>query len=203
MNQPLLWLRDSQEADLPAITAIYAHHVLHGTGTFELEPPDLAEMTRRRAEVLGRGLPWLVAERDGQVLGYAYANYFRPRMAYRFCLEDSIYLAPEAQGAGLGSLLLAELIARCEAQGARQMVAVIGDSANAGSIGVHRRAGFEPMGVMKAAGWKFDRWLDVVFMQRELGLGAAVGPQALAAASPPPEGVQNPRGGPSASGPAA
>lgn len=167
-----LWLRNSQESDLPAITAIYRHAVLEGTGTFELDPPDEAEMARRRAEVLGRDLPWLVAERDGQVLGYAYANYFRPRMAYRFCLEDSIYLAPQAQGAGLGSLLLAELIARCEAAGARQMVAVIGDSANAGSIGVHRRLGFRDMGVMQAAGWKFDRWLDVVFMQRELGLGA-------------------------------
>jgi L-amino acid N-acyltransferase YncA len=173
MNQAPLWLRDSRDDDLPALVAIYAHHVLHGTGTFELDAPDAAEMARRRAEVLGRGLPWLVAERGGQVLGYAYANYFRPRMAYRFCLEDSIYLAPEAQGAGLGSLLLAELIARCEAQGARQMVAVIGDSANLASIGVHRRAGFEPMGVMKAAGWKFERWLDVVFMQRELGLGAS------------------------------
>ena len=168
---PLI-LRNSLDADLPAITAIYRHAVLHGTGTFELDPPDEAEMGRRRAEVLGRGLPWLVAERDGALLGYAYANYFRPRMAYRFCLEDSIYLAPEAQGAGVGSLLLGELIARCEAAGARQMVAVIGDSANLGSIGVHRRLGFRDMGVMQAAGWKFDRWLDVVFMQRELGLGA-------------------------------
>lgn len=168
---PLI-LRNSLDADLPAITAIYHHAVLHGTGTFELDPPDAAEMGRRRAEVLGRGLPWLVAERDGQLLGYAYANYFRPRMAYRFCLEDSIYLAPEAQGAGVGSLLLAELIARCETAGARQLVAVIGDSANQGSIGLHRRLGFRDMGVMQAAGWKFDRWLDVVFMQRELGLGA-------------------------------
>lgn len=172
MTSSALWLRDSQDTDLPAIASIYGHHVLHGTGTFELDAPDDDEMRRRRAEVLGRGLPWLVAEREGRVLGYAYANYFRPRMAYRFCLEDSIYLAPEAQGAGLGSLLLAELIARCEAAGARQMVAVIGDSANLPSIGVHRRAGFEPMGVMKAAGWKFDRWLDVVFMQRSLGLGS-------------------------------
>ena len=168
---PLI-LRNSVDADLPAITAIYAHAVQHGTGTFELDAPDQAEMARRRAEVLGRELPWLVAERDGKVLGYAYANYFRPRMAYRFCLEDSIYLAPEAQGAGVGSLLLAELIARCEAAGARQMVAVIGDSANTGSIRLHSRMGFRDIGVMQAAGWKFDRWLDVVFMQRELGLGA-------------------------------
>lgn len=172
MNPSTIWLRDSLDVDLAALRAIYAHHVLQGTGTFELEPPDEAEMARRRSEVLARGLPWLVAQQQGKVLGYAYANYFRPRLAYRFCLEDSIYLAPEAQGAGLGSLLLAELIARCEALGARQMVAVIGDSDNAASIGLHRRAGFELMGVMKAAGWKFERWLDVVFMQRPLGLGA-------------------------------
>lgn len=173
MTAASLLLRDSLEADLPAIAAIYRHAVLNGTGTFELDPPDEAEMGRRRAEVLGRQLPFLVAERRGQVLGYAYANYFRPRMAYRFCVEDSIYLAPEAHGQGVGSLLLAELMARCEAAGARQVVAVIGDSANAGSIGVHRKLGFRDLGVMQAAGWKFERWLDVVFMQRELGPGAS------------------------------
>lgn len=167
---PLL-IRPSADADLAAITAIYAHNVLHGTGTFELEPPSLADMATRRADVLGKGLPWLVAEREGQVLGYAYANHFRPRPAYRFCLEDSIYLHPEAQGQGLGSLLLAELIARCEAVGARQMLAVIGDSQNLGSIGVHRRLGFEHTGLLKSSGWKFGRWLDVVLMQRPLGLG--------------------------------
>ncbi len=150
--------------------------MLHGTGTFELEAPDEAEMARRHADVTGKGLPWLVAEQDGQVLGYAYANHFRPRRAYRFCLEDSIYLAPEATGRGLGRLLLAELVARCEALGARQMLAVIGDAANAGSIGVHRALGFEHTGVLKAAGWKFDRWLDVVLMQRTLGTGAADAP---------------------------
>lgn len=170
-----LLIRSSTDADVPALTAIYRHAVDHGTGTFELDAPDEAEMTRRRQEVLGRQLPWLVAERDGAVLGYAYANYFRPRMAYRFCLEDSVYLAPEAQGQGVGKLLLAELIARCEAAGARQMVAVIGDSANQGSVGLHRALGFADMGVMKAAGWKFERWLDVVFMQRSLGQGDSVG----------------------------
>jgi L-amino acid N-acyltransferase YncA len=168
-----LLIRSSVDTDLSAITAIYKHAVQHGTGTFELDAPSVDEMTRRRAEVLGRGLPYLVAESNGQVLGFAYANYFRPRMAYRFCLEDSIYLTPEAIGKGVGRALLAELIARCEAAGARQMVAVIGDSANAGSIGVHRALGFEDMGVMKAAGWKFERWLDVVFMQRSLGVGAS------------------------------
>ena len=167
---PLL-IRPSMAADLPAIAAIYAWNVMNGTGTFELEPPDLAEMTRRREDVLSKGLPWLVAEQQGQVCGYAYANHFRPRLAYRFCLEDSIYLAENATGQGLGKLLLAELMAQCEARGARQMLAVIGDSANAGSIGVHRALGFEHTGLMKAAGWKFDRWLDVVLMQRSLGLG--------------------------------
>lgn len=166
-----LLIRPSRSPDLPAISAIYAHNVLHGTGTFELEAPDEAEMGRRREDVLGKGLPWLVAERDGEVLGYAYANHFRPRRAYRFCVEDSIYLHPHARGQGVGRLLLAELIGQCEARGARQMLAVIGDAGNAASIGVHRTLGFEHTGVLKAAGWKFDRWLDVVLMQRPLGLG--------------------------------
>ena len=130
MSQGILKIRPGRDADLPAITAIYAHNVLHGTGTFELEAPDAAEMARRRADVLDKGLPWLVAERDGRVLGYAYANHFRPRRAYRFCLEDSIYLDAEARGQGVGRMLLAELVARCEAAGARQMLAVIGDSDN-------------------------------------------------------------------------
>lgn len=171
MPQPALILRPSTPADLPAITAIYAEAVQHGTGTFELEPPDEAEMARRRDDVLAKGLPWLVAERGGQVLGYAYANTFRPRKAYRFCLEDSIYLHPDARGQGLGRLLLTELIGRCEAAGARQMLAVIGDAANTGSIGVHAALGFQHTGVLKASGWKFGRWLDVVLMQRALGAG--------------------------------
>lgn len=169
---PPLIIRPSTAADLPAITRIYARAVTHGTGTFETDAPDETEMARRRADVLGKGLPWLVATRAGAVLGYAYANQFRPRHAYRFCLEDSIYLDPAAQGQGIGRLLLAELLAQCEAHGARQMLAVIGDSANAGSIGVHRACGFEPTGVFKAAGWKFERWLDVVLMQKSLGDGA-------------------------------
>ena len=171
MPNPALILRPSTPADLPAITAIYTEAVLHGTGTFELEPPDDTEMARRRDDVLCKGLPWLVAERGDQVLGYAYANTFRPRKAYRFCLEDSIYLHPDARGQGLGRLLLTELIGRCEAAGARQMLAVIGDAANAGSIGVHAALGFEHTGVLKASGWKFGRWLDVVLMQRALGVG--------------------------------
>ena len=174
MPTPPLLIRPSTTDDLPAITAIYAQAVLHGTGTFELDPPDLAEMARRRDDVLSKGLPWLLAQGQGQVLGYAYANHFRPRRAYRFCLEDSIYLHPDARGQGVGRALLAELLGRCEAAGARQMLAVIGDAANAGSIGVHAALGFEHTGVLKASGWKFDRWLDVVLMQRALGPGAAL-----------------------------
>ena len=177
---PPLIIRPSTAADLPAITRIYGLAVTEGTGTFELDAPDQAEMARRRDDVLGKGLPWLAAERAGQVLGYAYANHFRPRRAYRFCLEDSIYLDPAARGQGLGRSLLAELLAQCETRGARQMLAVIGDSANAGSVGVHRACGFEPAGLFKAAGWKFDRWLDVVLMQKSLGAGST---------STPPEGL--------------
>ncbi len=175
-------IRPSLPSDLPAITAIYAHHVLHGTGTFELDPPDIAEMARRHADVAGKGLPWLVAETTEPaadtpaLLGYAYANHFRPRPAYRYCVEDSIYLAPDAQGRGVGRLLLAELMARCEAQGARQMLAVIGDAANAGSIGVHSTLGFQHTGVLKSSGWKFGRWLDVILMQKALGTGDATDP---------------------------
>lgn len=173
-----LLLRPSTPDDLPAIQAIYAQAVENGTGTFETEAPTIEEMARRRDEVLSRGLPWLVAERGGVVLGYAYANYFRPRLAYRYCVEDSIYLAPAARGQGVGRLLLAELMARCEAAGARQMLAVIGDSQNAGSVGVHRCLGFEPIGTLQNVGWKFDRWLDVVMMQRPLGLAATQAPSA-------------------------
>ena len=173
---PALVLRDSGAADVAACADIYREAVRNGTGTFELDEPDDAEMGRRRDAILAQGLPWLVAERDGRVLGYAYANQFRPRRAYRFCVEDSIYLAPAARGQGVGRLLLAELIGRCERLGIRQMLAVIGDSANAGSISVHRACGFEDTGTFAAAGWKFDRWLDVVTMQRRLGTGASTAP---------------------------
>jgi L-amino acid N-acyltransferase YncA len=166
-----LVVRPSAGADVPAITALYGHHVRQGSGTFELEPPNEAEMARRRDEVCSRSWPWLVAEHDGGVLGYAYANPFRPRRAYRFCLEDSIYVEPRVQGQGVGRLLLAELLARCTALGARQMLAVIGDAHNVGSIRLHRALGFTHSGVLKASGWKFGRWLDVVIMQRPLGLG--------------------------------
>ncbi|MGK2897410.1 MAG: N-acetyltransferase family protein [Burkholderiaceae bacterium] len=176
MHSPDLLIRPSTPADLPAISAIYGWNVRNGTGTFELDPPDAAEMARRHADVTGKGLPWLVLESAGRVEGYAYANHFRPRPAYRFCLEDSIYLAPGARGKGRGRSLLVELLGRAEAAGARQMLAVIGDSAKAGSIGVHRSVGFEPVGTMRDAGWKFDRWVDVVVMQKRLGAGATTPP---------------------------
>jgi len=173
MSSPEVLIRPSVDADVPALAALYGWHVANGTGTFEMEVPTLDEMARRRADVLARGMPWLVLERAGRIDGYACANWFRPRPGYRFCVEDSVYLTPGASGQGLGRLLLVELLARCEAAGARQMLAVIGDSANAGSIGVHRALGFEPAGILKAAGWKFGRWLDVVLMQRSLGSGSA------------------------------
>lgn len=169
-------IRPSSDDDLDAIGAIYAHHVLHGTGTFELEPPPPPEMARRRADVLAKGLPWLVAETDSQVVGFAYASPFRPRPAYRFSVEDSVYLAPGALRRGIGRALLAELMARCTDLGMRQMLAVIGDSSNQGSIRLHASMGFVEAGALTHAGWKFDRWLDVVFMQRPLGLGAGAAP---------------------------
>lgn len=170
----MLIIRPSTEADLPAITAIYAHHVLTGTGTFEVDPPSLEDMRGRRADVLSKGLPWLVAvtnekEKEETVIGYAYCNWFKPRPAYRFSAEDSIYLSPEVAGKGVGRTLLAELIAQAQRAGVRKLIAVIGDSANAGSIGVHQSAGFQPVGVLKSSGWKFDKWLDVVLMDKALG----------------------------------
>lgn len=170
-------IRPSHDADLPAITAVYAHHVLHGTGTFETTPPTQTDMTGRRADVLAKGLPWLVAEEDGQVLGFAYCQWFKPRPAYRFSAEDSIYLAPEAAGKGLGTLLLNDLIVRAQALGVRKLIAVIGDSANVGSVGVHRKAGFAQVGVLQSCGWKFGRWLDVVLMDKTLGDGDSTSPE--------------------------
>jgi len=170
-------IRPSQIEDLPSITAIYAHHVLHGTGTFEVTPPTPDDMANRRLDVLAKGLPYLVATEGSTVLGFAYCNWFKPRPAYRYSAEDSIYLAPEAQARGLGRLLLIELMAQAEKAGVRKLIAVIGDSANAGSIGVHRSAGFAEVGILKSCGWKFDQWLDVVMMDKSLGLGAACAPQ--------------------------
>lgn len=176
MSDPAV--RTATDADLTAITAIYAESVLNGLGTFELEPPDLAEMTRRMAEVRSRDLPVLVAEIDGAVAGYAYAGPFRLRRAYRYTVEDTVYVSPDHRGLGVGRALLNELVQRCEDLGLRQMVAVIGDSANEGSIAVHAACGFEHAGVFKAVGWKFEDWRDVVFMQRTLREGGDLPPTA-------------------------
>ncbi len=176
MTSPLL-IRACTPADIAALTGIYAWHVQHGTGTFELDAPSAPQMAERHREAQDSGWPWLVAERASQVIGYACAQAFRPRAAFRHCVEDSVYLAPDCQRLGIGRLLLAELIAQCEARGATQMVAVIGDAANAGSIGLHGALGFEPSGVLPAVGWKFERWLDVVLMQRRLGSGAELPPR--------------------------
>lgn len=164
-------IRPSTDADVAAITAIYTHHVLHGTGTFEIDPPTAQDMGARRADVLTKGLPYLVAEEDGRVLGFAYCTWFKPRLAYRFSAEDSIYLAPEAAGRGLGRQLLTALAGEAEARGVRKLIAVIGDSANAGSVGVHRALGFTQVGVIRSCGWKFERWLDIVLMEKALGAG--------------------------------
>lgn len=164
-------IRDAAPADLPAITAIYAHHVLHGTGTFEEVPPSAGEVAERIAAVQGQGWPWLVAEEGGEILGYAYVNQFRPRSAYRFAGEDSVYVRDDVRGQGVGKALVAELLARAEAAGFRQMFAVIGDSENVGSIGLHVSLGFRQVGLRRSAGVKFGRWVDVVFKQRAVGGG--------------------------------
>ncbi|WP_296508880.1 GNAT family N-acetyltransferase [Rhodoferax sp.] len=173
-------IRPSIESDIPAITAIYAHHVLTGTGTFETTPPTEDDMKGRRADVLSKALPYLVAEVDGKVIGFAYCNWFKPRPAYRFSAEDSIYLAPEAHGKGLGTLLLTELMAQAERCGVRKLIAVIGDSANLGSIGVHTRCGYRHAGVIEACGWKFERWLDIVLMEKSIGAGHSTPPVDIA-----------------------
>lgn len=163
-----LRIRPARPGDAEAIAFIYGHHTLHGTGTFEEEAPSTAEMADRLAKVQGRGWPWLVAERDGQVVGYAYTGQFRDRAAYRFCGEDSVYIHPDHMGAGIGRALLDALLPASAASGFERIIAVIGDSANLGSIRLHERAGFAHCGKLDKAGFKFGRYLDVVFMQREI-----------------------------------
>jgi phosphinothricin acetyltransferase len=175
-TMPAPEIRPATEADLPAVTDVYAHAVLYGTATFELIPPDLTEMMRRFKTLMDGGYPYLVAALDGRVIGYAYAGPYRPRPAYRFTVENSVYLQPAIHRRGIGLQLLQRLIAECEARGYRQMVAVIGDSANAGSIGVHTRCGFAMIGTHRNLGFKFGRWLDTVMMQRALGEGATTLP---------------------------
>lgn len=173
-DEPIL--RDARESDMPAVQAIYAHHVIHGTASFELEPPTLEQMLQRRADICANGLPYLVAERDGEVVGYAYATPYRPRPAYRFTVEDSVYVREGMAGFGIGHALLAAVIQHCTASGRRQMVAIIGNSENSASIRLHTRLGFRQVGVFESVGFKHGRWLDTVIMQRELGEGASTTP---------------------------
>ncbi len=169
-------IRTAQERDLETIREIYAHHVLHGLASFETVPPSLDELAARRAAVLDLGLPFLVAEIDADVVGYCYAMCYRPRPAYRYTVEDSVYVAPGMAGRGIGSGLLAALIDNCEMGPWRQMVAVVGNSDNRGSIALHARLGFEPVGTFRAIGFKLGRWLDTVLMQRPLGQSADTPP---------------------------
>jgi phosphinothricin acetyltransferase len=170
-------IRAASFVDVKAMTAIYAHHVKNGTASFETDPPNEAEMLKRLKEITEKRLPYLVAESDKKVVGYAYAGLYRPRLAYRYTVEDSIYVHPEHAGKGIGGHLLPALISQCEKLGLRQMVAVIGDSANVASVELHRKFGFEDVGVLKNVGFKFGKWLDTVFMQRALGEGSTTLPQ--------------------------
>jgi phosphinothricin acetyltransferase len=169
-------IRAAAAADLPAITEIYDHAVRYGTATFELIPPDLTEMTRRFEILMDGGFPYLVAALEGRVVGYAYAGAYRPRPAYRFTVENSVYLQPAIHRRGIGLQLLQRLLTESEQRGYRQMIAVVGDSANAGSIGVHTKCGFQMIGTHPNVGFKFGRWLDTVMMQRALGDGGSTLP---------------------------
>ena len=169
-------IRPATSADIPTITRIYGHAVKHGTASFELEPPDQDEMARRQRALLDGGYPYLVAEIDGAVVGYAYVGPYRPRPAYRYSVEDSVYVDAQAQRRGIGRALLDRLIFEATARGFRQMIAVIGDSAQAPSIELHHAAGFRLIGTIENVGYKFDRWLDTVLMQRGLGPGATTKP---------------------------
>lgn len=169
-------VRAATEADAEALAAIYGDAVLHGFGTFEMIPPDAAAMDARRRDAQAYGLPYVVAEEQGRVLGFACAHPYRPRPGYRFTAEDTVYVAPDAKGKGVGRALLGEVIAACEAFGIRQLVAVIGDSQNAGSIALHRSVGFEPAGVNRSVGFKHGRWVDIVHMQKALNGGDSLPP---------------------------
>ena len=173
-----LTVRASTEADVARCAEIYGHHVLHGTASFEVDPPNVAEMAKRRATVLDLGLPYLVAEMEGRLLGYAYAGLYRARPAYRFTVENSIYIDKDAVGQGVGKALLLPLIDLCARDGRRQMIAVIGDSAHVASINLHAACGFAMVGTLKSVGFKFGRWLDSVLMERPLGPGDTTLPVA-------------------------
>jgi L-amino acid N-acyltransferase YncA len=170
-------IRPAKTSDIPAIARIYAHAVEHGTSSFELTPPDEAEMAHRMNDLMGKGFPYLAAEIDGGLCGYAYAGLYRTRPAYRLTLEDSVYVAPDMQRRGIGRALLAALIEAAQARGFRQMIAVIGDSPNqAGSIGLHEAVGFRHVGILQNVGFKLDGWRDTLLMQRALGAGATTAP---------------------------
>jgi len=169
-------IRACEEDDVAAITTIYAHHVLHGLASFEIEPPSENDMRQRRLDVVNRGLPYLVAECAGEVVGYAYVSPYRLRPAYRHTAENSVYLHPSWGGRGIGRQLMSVLLPECETRGLRQIVAVIGDSANYASIGLHKSLGFREVGVLRSVGFKFGRWVDSVLMQRELGAGDSTPP---------------------------
>jgi L-amino acid N-acyltransferase YncA len=169
-------VRDARAADMAAVQAIYAHHVLHGLATFEEVPPSVEDLIARRAAVIDAGLPYLVAEHGGAVVGYSYASSYRPRPAYRHTVEDSVYVADGLAGRGIGRALLAALLARCETGPWRQVIAIIGDTGNTASITLHRRHGFALTGTLHAVGFKLGRWVDTVLMQRALGPGAAAPP---------------------------
>lgn len=186
-----LAIRAATAADIPAITAIYDHAVRQGTASFELDPPDAAEMARRRQALVEAGFPYLVAEAEGAVAGYAYAGPYRPRPAYRWSVEDSVYVAPSMHRRGIGTALLARLVGEAEQRGYRQMIAVIGDSDQAASIGVHKACGFEPAGNLKNIGFKFGRWLDTPLMQLSLGPGAGTLPADSDPKRPPAEPGDN------------
>ena len=170
-------VRDATDADMAAVQAIYAHNVMHGRASFEETPPTLAEMLERRRSVLAMGIPYLVADVDGVIAGYSYATSYRPRPAYRFTIEDSVYVADAFHGRGIGAALLRALVERCDCGPWRQMLAIIGDSGNASSIAVHRRLGFEHVGTLRSVGFKLGAWTDTVLMQRALGAGDAAPPR--------------------------
>jgi phosphinothricin acetyltransferase len=174
-------IRDATALDVPALAAIYAHHVLHGFGTFDAVPPTIAEFDATWRGIVALGLPFLVADVHGEVVGYSYASQFRPRPGYRYTIEDSVYIRDDQRGHGIGSALLGPLLARCEAVGARQVVAVIGDSLNAGSIGLHRKFGFDHSGTVRSAGFKHGRWVDIVMMQKATNGGDRTLPPATGA----------------------
>lgn len=173
----LFTIRPCREEDIQSITEIYAYYVIHTTYTFEITAPTVDEMKNRRADILSKNMPYLVAEDNGSVVGFAYCDWFRPRPAYRFTAEESIYLRQDMYGKGLGRQLLQALTDQAEQNGIRKLIAVIGDSTNERSVGLHRSLGFTQAGELKSGGWKFNRWLTVIFMEKNIGPGDTIPPE--------------------------